>query len=79
MIKWMKMVKTVKIYSFTPVYFHIYLYIMYIHTRLKTQNEMIVTFKSHLRQIFILTRTVENKNIVVGKPQKMVLFIISTY
>lgn len=52
---------------------------MYIHTRLKTQNEMIVTFKSHLRQIFILTRTVENKNIVVGKPQKMVLFIISTY
>lgn len=40
---------------------------------------MIVTFKSHLRQIFILTRTVENKNTVVGKPQKMILFIISTY
>lgn len=75
----MKMVKTVKIYSFTPVYFHIYLDIPYIHTRLKTQNEMIVTFKYHLRQIFILTRTVENKNMVVGKPQKMILFIISTY
>lgn len=39
-----------------------------------------ITFKSHLRQIFILTRAVENKkNIVVGKPQKMILFIISTY